>query len=101
MAASPLNLAARIKLTERIAKGVNGMNAKQIIMYTLEVRDTVLNAVGAGKSIDAAPIPDFDGMIDNAAGASQSRELLDDAITRGAVKANIYDPLVRLIQSYR
>jgi hypothetical protein len=43
-------------------------------------------------------IPDFEGMIDNAAGASQSRELLDDQITRGAVKANIYDPLVELLR---
>lgn len=37
----PLNLAARIKLTERIAKSVNGMNAKQIIMYALEIRDSL------------------------------------------------------------
>jgi hypothetical protein len=37
----PLNLSGRIKLMERIAKSVNGMNAKQIIMYALEVRDTV------------------------------------------------------------
>lgn len=43
-------------------------------------------------------IPDFDGLCDNAAGASQSRELLDDKITRGAVKANIYDPLVDLLR---
>lgn len=45
----------------------------------------------------ARTIPDFDGMCDNAAGASQSRELLDDKITREAVKLNIYDPLVALL----
>jgi hypothetical protein len=56
------------------------------------------NAWCAAQSATAQIIPDFEGLIDNAAGASQSRELLDDPITRAAVKANVYDRLIEIIR---
>ena len=64
----------------------------------IEWRASVLAKAWLAQSERArVQVPDFEGMIDNAAGASQSHELLKDKITREAVKANVYDPLVRLI----
>ena len=39
-----------------------------------------------------------EGLIDNAAGASQSHELLEDKILRGAVQLNCIDPLRKRIK---